>query len=69
MVKTICTCDRCGKTFDEVNSKTIKIVPARAERKKKSQILKKKVAVHKKEGEKWNLGRKIQKEILLLHMY
>ena len=37
MVKTICTCDRCGKTFDEVNSKSIKIVPARAERKKKSQ--------------------------------
>ena len=41
MVKTICTCDRCGKTFDEVNSKTIKIVPARAERKKKSQESKK----------------------------
>lgn len=41
MVKTICTCDRCGKTFDEVNSKSIKIVPARAERKKKSQESKK----------------------------
>ena len=37
MVKTICTCDRCGKTFDEVNSKSIKIVPARAERKKKNK--------------------------------
>lgn len=34
MVKTTCVCDRCGKTFDEVNSKTVKIVPARAERKK-----------------------------------
>ena len=41
MVKTTCVCDRCGKTFDEVNSKTIKIVPARAERKKKSQESKK----------------------------
>lgn len=34
MVKTTCVCDRCGKTFDEVNSKTVKIVSARAERKK-----------------------------------
>lgn len=41
MVKTICVCDRCGKTFDEVNSKTIKIVPTRAERKKESQESKK----------------------------
>lgn len=29
MVKTTCVCDRCGKTFDEVKSKTIKIIPAR----------------------------------------
>ena len=34
MVKTTCVCDRCGKTFDEVKSKTIKIIPARTERKK-----------------------------------
>lgn len=41
MVKTTCVCDRCGKTFDEVNSKTVKIVSARAERKKESQEPKK----------------------------
>lgn len=41
MVKTTCVCDRCGKTFDEVNSKTVKIVSARAERKKRSQESKK----------------------------
>lgn len=34
MVKTTCVCDRCGKMFDEVKSKTIKIIPARTERKK-----------------------------------
>lgn len=40
MLKTICTCNRCGKTFDEKDSKTIKIVPAsreRAKQKKESQ--------------------------------
>lgn len=37
MVKTTCVCDRCGKTFDEVKSKTIKIIPARTERKKQKQ--------------------------------
>ena len=41
MVKTTCVCDRCRKTFDEVNSKTVKIVPARAERKNESQEPKK----------------------------
>lgn len=34
MLKTICVCNRCGKTFDEKDSKTIKIVSARSEREK-----------------------------------
>ena len=36
MLKTICVCNRCGRNFDEKDSKTIKIVPARSEREKKS---------------------------------
>lgn len=34
MLKTICVCNRCGKTFDEQQSKTILFVPARKEREK-----------------------------------
>lgn len=37
MLKTICVCNRCKKTFDEKDSKTIKIVSARSEREKQKE--------------------------------
>lgn len=36
MLKTLCICNRCGKEFAEKDSKTIKIVSARKERRKGS---------------------------------